>query len=112
MQVKDIMKRPAESLPPDVSLADAARMMDDLVYDSLPIRALDAERLEGVAFDRDIVTHCIFQESDPYALIAGEAGGDGMLYCFSSDDVGVVNLDDVLGQGCAAATTTGKGERI
>lgn len=88
VQVKDIMKRPAASLPPNASLADAARMMDELDYDSLPIRALDAERLEGVAFDRDIVTCCISQGKDPRTLAAGEAGSNGMLYCFSGDDVG------------------------
>lgn len=88
MQVKDIMKRPVESLLPDASLAKVARMMDDLGYDSMPIRALD-ERLEGVVFDRDIVTRCISQGKDPYTLTVSDAGGDGILYCFPADDIGI-----------------------
>lgn len=52
MQVRELMTRDVEVIPPDASVQEAARKMRELNVGSLPV--CDGERLKGMITDRDI----------------------------------------------------------
>jgi CBS domain-containing protein len=61
---RDIMTGGAECARTTDTLVDAARKMRDLGVGALPICGED-DRLAGMVTDRDIVVHCVAENSDP-----------------------------------------------
>jgi CBS domain-containing protein len=85
MQVKDVMTRGAECIPPDASLQEAARKMKSLDVGPLPV--CDRDRLAGMLTDRDIVVRAVAEGRDPRTTRVRDAMTEGVTYCFEDDDV-------------------------
>jgi len=58
--VADVMTREVRSMTPQDSLADAARLMDELNVGVVPV--CEGERLVGMVTDRDIVVRGIARD--------------------------------------------------
>ncbi len=61
--VSDTMTRNPQTLTPDASVAEAARLMDELNVGVVPV--CEGERLVGMVTDRDIVVRGIARDLDP-----------------------------------------------
>ena len=61
--VRDAMTSGPRTLPPDATIADAARAMRDEDSGIMPV--VDGDRLEGVLTDRDIVVRVVAEGRDP-----------------------------------------------
>ncbi|MFE3027897.1 CBS domain-containing protein [Nocardia tengchongensis] len=70
-KAKDIMKPGAQWISQDETVADAARIMDELDVGSV-IVADPNERMVGIITDRDIAVKCVAQGRDPGATRALE----------------------------------------
>lgn len=84
MQIREIMSRDVDVLPPDASIVEAARHMRDRDIGSIPVAEND--RLIGMLTDRDIVTRCIADGLDTAGPVR-EAMTDKMLYCYEDQEV-------------------------
>lgn len=61
--VADVMTRNARSMTPNDTLADAAKVMDELNVGVVPV--CDGDRLVGMVTDRDIVVRGLARDVDP-----------------------------------------------
>jgi CBS domain-containing protein len=94
MLAKDCMTKNVELGNPNMSLAEAAKMMRDGDYGILPVG--EADRLVGMITDRDIAIRAVAEGKDPYKSYIGEVMTNKVLYCFEDQDVNEVvkNLGD------------------
>jgi acetoin utilization protein AcuB len=60
MLVRDIMRSPVVSVPPETTLEDAYRTMREKAFRHLPV--LDGERLVGVVTDRDLALRILAED--------------------------------------------------
>lgn len=63
MQVRDVMTRDVQSLPPTHTVFDAATLMRDIDVGSVPV--WDGRALIGIVTDRDIVVRVVAEGRDP-----------------------------------------------
>jgi len=91
-RARDIMRRGAECIGADDSVAAAAQKMRDLGLGSLPICG-DDDRLHGILTDRDIVVRCIAQGRDPLQVRVGDMAQETLYWV----DAGA-GVDEVLHQ--------------
>lgn len=68
---REIMHAGAECIGQHQTLRQAAQLMHALDIGALPICG-DDDRLHGMITDRDIVTKCIAEGSDPATMTAGQ----------------------------------------
>jgi CBS domain-containing protein len=61
--VNDVMTRDVRSMSPQQTLADAAKLMDELNVGVVPV--CDGDRLVGMVTDRDIVVRGLARDLDP-----------------------------------------------
>jgi CBS domain-containing protein len=61
--VADVMTRDVRSMTPQQTLADAAKLMDELNVGVVPV--CEGDRLVGVVTDRDIVVRGLARDLDP-----------------------------------------------
>lgn len=54
MQIRQAARRPVETIAPEATIGDAARLMDDRAVGALVL--CEGDRLMGIVTDRDIVT--------------------------------------------------------
>jgi CBS domain-containing protein len=85
MQVKDVMTRGVECVPPDATLQDAARKMKDLDVGPLPV--CDNDRLAGMVTDRDIAVRAVAEGRDPKTTHVRDVMSAGVTWCFEDDDI-------------------------
>jgi CBS domain-containing protein len=85
MQVKKIMTRKLESIPPTASLRQAARKMRDLNLGSLPVA--EDGILIGMITDRDICCRGVVDSFDPAATTVSEVMSRNIWFCFGDDSV-------------------------
>lgn len=83
---RDVMHVGAECIGEHETLQYAARRMRDLDVGALPICG-DDDRLHGIITDRDIVTRCVAQGTDPAAITAGEFAKGAPVTIDSTADV-------------------------
>lgn len=88
MQVKDIMSKKPEFLPPTATLTEAARKMVQLDCGFLPIGEND--RLIGALTDRDIIIRALANGKDPNKTTIKEVMSDGIQFCLDTDDLNKV----------------------
>jgi CBS domain-containing protein len=88
MQVKEIMCKKAEFLPPTASLKEAAKLMKSNDYGFIPIG--ESDRLVGAVTDRDIVIRAIAEGKDINQVTLGEIMSKGIQYCFEDEDLKTV----------------------
>jgi CBS domain-containing protein len=85
MQLKDVMTRGVTVVPPEATVQDAARKMEQFDIGSLPV--CDGERLVGMLTDRDIIVRAVAQRRDPATAAVHEVMTPEVAYCFEDQDV-------------------------
>ena len=83
---RDIMSTDIQTIGEIDSVAEAARLMDDLDVGALPICGEDG-RVKGMVTDRDIVVKCIARGGDPAATIAGSLSTVRAVTVSADDDI-------------------------
>ncbi|RPI34582.1 MAG: CBS domain-containing protein [Chloroflexota bacterium] len=85
MELKDIMTRNVEVLPPNATVQEAARVMKDLDVGAVPV--CDGERLLGIVTDRDITIRSTAAGLDPTSTSVVETMTPQILYCYEDQSV-------------------------
>ncbi|MNJ92638.1 Hypoxic response protein 1 [compost metagenome] len=89
MQVRDIMKKGAKVINHKHSVEEAARMMAQGDYGSLPVEKDD--KMIGMLTDRDIAVRVVAQGKDARSTKVEECMSEGITYCYEDDDIQVVS---------------------
>ena len=90
--IREIMTPHTRCVPPETSLAEAARLMRELDVGSLPI--CDNDRLAGIVTDRDIAVRGVADERDPKQTPVRDVMTPGIVYVY--DDEGVDQASHVM----------------
>jgi CBS domain-containing protein len=85
MQVKEVMTRGVECVPPDCTLQEAAQKMKALDVGPLPI--CDNDRLAGMLTDRDITVRAVAEGLDPRTTRVRDVMTPEVVWCFDDQDV-------------------------
>lgn len=85
MQVKEIMTRKLEWIPPTMTLEKAAQKMRDLNVGSLPVTV--SGKLIGMITDRDICCRGVANGFEPATTAVSEIMSRDIRFCFSDDTV-------------------------
>ncbi|HWO42419.1 MAG TPA: CBS domain-containing protein [Candidatus Eisenbacteria bacterium] len=85
MQIREIMTRGVEVIPPDASVRDAAAKMKELDVGALPV--CDGQKLSGMVTDRDITVRAVAEGRDPSATKVSDVMSGDLAYCFEDDEV-------------------------
>ena len=89
--VADVMTREPRSMTPQDSLADAAKVMDELNVGVVPV--CEGDRLVGMVTDRDIVVRGIARDADPKTCKLSDVMSGHVRTARQDDDV-----DEVLSE--------------
>ena len=89
--VADVMTRNPRTMTPKDTLADAARVMDELNVGVVPV--CDGDRLCGMVTDRDIVVRGLARDSDPKTCKLSDVMSGHVRTARQDDDV-----DEVLSE--------------
>jgi CBS domain-containing protein len=93
--VQDVMTRDVRSMTPQHTLADAAKLMDELNVGVIPV--CEGDRLVGVVTDRDIVVRGLARDADPKTCKLTDVMSGHVRTARADDDV-----DEVLGEMASA----------
>ena len=85
MEVREVMTADVVSIPPELTLQDAASIMKTLDVAALPVS--DGERLIGVITDRDITLRAIAEGRDPRTTDVGDVMTAEVVCCHEDDEV-------------------------
>jgi CBS domain-containing protein len=85
MRAAEIMTRDVVTVPPDATVRQAARMMDDLNVGALPV--CDGRRLVGIVTDRDITVRATADGMRPDMTPVHVVMTDNVCWCFEHDSV-------------------------
>jgi len=85
VEVREVMTAEVVSIPPELTLQDAASIMKTLDVGSLPVS--DGERLIGVISDRDITVRAIAEGRDPRTTDVGDVMTAEVVCCQEDDEV-------------------------
>jgi len=85
MLISEIMTRNVQTIPPNSTLREAARMMRDLDVGGLPV--CDGDRLVGFITDRDIVVRAIAEGEDPDTCRIADVMTAEVVWCYEDADV-------------------------
>jgi CBS domain-containing protein len=88
MQVKDIMTQGAQVINSQKTVIEAARMMADGDFGSLPVEEND--KMIGMITDRDIAVRTVAQSKNPETTKVADCMTTGIDYCFDDDDLAEV----------------------
>jgi CBS domain-containing protein len=85
MHVSEAMTPQVVTVPPELTVFEAARMMKDLDIGPLPV--CDGDRLLGVLTDRDITIRATAEGRDPRTTEVREVMTPEVICCMEDDDV-------------------------
>jgi CBS domain-containing protein len=85
MLVQDLMTTSVVTVPPEISIDDAARQMAGLGVGSLVV--IDGDRVIGIVTDRDLVVRGLARGESPQARV-DRVMSHGLVTLSPSDDVG------------------------
>ena len=80
MQIREMMTKQVEVLPPHASIRDAAARMRDLDVGGIPI--CDGQKLQGFLTDRDLAVRAVAEARDPANTKVSEVMSPNITYCF------------------------------
>ena len=83
-QLKDLMSRDVKVVGPDVTIADAARMMRDGDFGMLPVS--DNDRMIGTISDRDIAIRAVAEGKDASTKVR-DVMSEGIAWAYEDDSV-------------------------
>lgn len=86
MKVSDLMSTNVVTIPPDLSVSDAARTMERSDIGLVPVCGSDG-RVQGVLTDRDIITRCIAARIDPKQTKVQDLMTRGVISVSPDEDV-------------------------
>jgi CBS domain-containing protein len=94
MKVRDAMTRDVQTVSPDQSIAEAARIMADIDAGAVPVGEND--RLVGMLTDRDIAIRAVAGRKSPDTKVRAVMTRD-VKYCFDDEDIEHVaaNMGDI-----------------
>jgi CBS domain-containing protein len=81
IRVADVMARDVEFIAPQASVQDAAVLMGEIEVGAVPVG--QADQLEGIVTDRDILYRVVARGRDPRALAVQEIVSRPVLSCRS-----------------------------
>ncbi|HYS15264.1 MAG TPA: CBS domain-containing protein [Burkholderiaceae bacterium] len=87
--ISEVMTREVETIAPEASVQDAARLMSELNVGALPV--CDGEALVGMVTDRDITLRATASGRAPQSTAVAEVMTTASSWCNENDSV-----DDVL----------------
>jgi CBS domain-containing protein len=85
VEVREVMTSDVVSIPPELTLQDAASIMKTLDVAALPVS--DGERLIGLITDRDITLRAIAEGRDPRTTDVGDVMTSEVVCCHEDDEV-------------------------
>jgi CBS domain-containing protein len=85
MQIREMMTKQVEVLPPQASIRDAATKMRDLDVGGIPI--CDGQKLQGFLTDRDLAVRAVAEARDPANTKISEVMSPNITYCFEDNEV-------------------------
>lgn len=85
MLVKDAMSKDVDVIHRDKTVREAAKMMKDGNYGSIPVQSED--KLRGMITDRDIAIRVVAEGKDPDRMVVGEVMTEGIDYCFEDESL-------------------------
>jgi CBS domain-containing protein len=85
MQLKEIMTREVNVIPPEATLKKAAEKMKNLDVGPLPV--CDGEWLVGMLTDRDIIIRAVAAGRDPSTTKVRDVMTPEVVYCFEDQNV-------------------------
>jgi CBS domain-containing protein len=85
VEVREVMTADVVSIPPELTLQDAASIMKTLDVAALPVS--DGERLIGLITDRDITLRAIAEGRDPRTTDVGDVMTSEVVCCHEDDEV-------------------------
>jgi CBS domain-containing protein len=85
MELKEIMTRGVDVIPPEATLKEAAEKMKNLDVGPLPV--CDGERLVGMLTDRDITVRAVAAGRDPSMTKVCDVMTPEIVYCFEDQRV-------------------------
>jgi CBS domain-containing protein len=94
MKVSECMTRDVNTIAPDRSIRDAAKLMADKDIGCIPVGEHD--KLVGMITDRDIAIRAVCEGKNPDTPIREVMTGE-LMYCFEDEDVNHVarNMGDI-----------------
>lgn len=92
--IRDVMNTRVDTLNPEQSVAEAAKMMRDDNVGAIPVAQND--KLIGMVTDRDIVVRSLANGRDAAEMPVREIMSEGILYCFDDQETAEVarNMGD------------------
>ena len=84
MQVREVLTRDVERIPPETSSREAATKMKEMDVGALPV--YEGDRLIGMVTDRDIVVRGVAEGRDPKTAVR-DVMSEGVVYCFDDQDI-------------------------
>ena len=88
MLVREAMSKNVDVIHRDKTVREAARMMKEGNYGSVPVQAED--KLRGMITDRDIVIRVVAEGKNPEEVAVSEIMTEGIDYCYEDE-----NLEEV-----------------
>jgi CBS domain-containing protein len=85
MQLRDLMTRGVEEIPPQATLREAAQKMKSLDIGALPV--CENDKLVGMITDRDIAVRAVAAGQDPNRATVRDAMTEQLFYCYEDEDV-------------------------
>jgi CBS domain-containing protein len=85
MQIREIMTRDVDVIPPNASLRDAAAKMKELDVGAIPV--CDGQKLAGLVTDRDITVRAVAEGRDPSEVRVAEVMSSDIAYCFEDETI-------------------------
>jgi CBS domain-containing protein len=85
MEIREIMTRHVDVIPPDASVREAAAKMKELDVGAIPV--CDGQKLSGLLTDRDITVRAVAEGRDPSAVRVSEVMSSEIAYCFEDETI-------------------------
>jgi CBS domain-containing protein len=85
MEIREIMTRQVDVIPPDASVREAAAKMKELDVGAIPV--CDGQKLSGLLTDRDITVRAVAEGRDPSAVRVSEVMSSEIAYCFEDETI-------------------------
>ncbi|MGZ3742486.1 MAG: CBS domain-containing protein [Pseudobdellovibrionaceae bacterium] len=85
MLVNEVMKEKAAVIHFDHTVEEAAKLMEQGDFGSLPVER--DGKMVGMITDRDIVVRAVAKGKDPKKTTVSECMSEGISYCYQDEDV-------------------------
>ena len=85
--IQDIMTENCQWGARNMTVAEAAKLMQQNDFGFLPVGCTEHDKLVGVVTDRDITTQCVATDKNPATTAISDIMTDKLYYCYSDQPV-------------------------